>query len=130
MTKPNEQIFPLKTSFLPGATPRADGASPAFLLFGFHPRRPGLPRLPTKGAMTCDDIAGRREERNTKDFAKKSGKHLNMLQVGDRVLLQSRTGTWDQEAVISSILPSGGSYTLTLPDGQLLTRGRCLLKQL
>ena len=75
------------------ATPSADGASPAFLLFGFHPRRPGLPHLKAHTDMARDEFALRREEKNTKDFLKKKGKHLNMLQVGDRILLQSRTDT-------------------------------------
>ena len=57
------------------ATPRADGASPAFLLLGYHPRLLGLPRLalPVPNPVVAD-----REQRNVSLYDKRGGKHLSL----------------------------------------------------
>ena len=55
-----------------------------------------------------------------------------MLGINDRVLIQSRDklGRWDSSGVITTVMPSGDSYVVTLPDGQQLHRGRRFLKLL
>ena len=107
------------------ATPRADGASPAFLLMGYHPRLLGLPRLalpPPHPTLQA------REQRNISSYDKHGGKLLSYLECGDTVRLQDKSGKWKNTAVVKSVLPSGNSYLLTLPDGQEVIRGRRLLK--
>ena len=111
------------------ATPRADGASPSFLLLGYQPRLPGLPTLPKQ----CPALAvAKREQRNSKLYADRGGQRLPLLSINDKVLIQSRDklGRWDTSGVISAVMPSGDSYVVTLPDGQQIHRGRHFLKLL
>ena len=61
--------------------------------------------------------------------ATKGGKQMHLAQVGNPVrLLDIRSNRWNMTGIITKIQPYGESYEIQLPDGQVLVRGRRLIK--
>ena len=108
------------------ASPRADGTSPAFLLLGYSFRQPGLVELPRS---LSNPLTEQRESRKLDAYNKRGGKAMRPAQLGDPVrVLDVRSNKWNLTGNIIKIQPSGASYEVQLPDGQVIVRGRRFLK--
>ncbi|KAG1655290.1 hypothetical protein GQR58_024610 [Nymphon striatum] len=110
--------------------PRADGFSPANLMFNRSPR--GL--LPSmRNSAAVDHIAGRKARQKTLDAShsyQSSRPTLPCLKVGDAVLLQDmKTGRWSRKGTIISIRNSSiaRSYEIEC-DGKQYIRNRRLIR--
>ena len=86
----------------------------------FYNRRPRNPLFPSYSKLSSP-VPPRGTERT----------RLPALSLGDKVRLQNPlTKRWETEGVISAINPSGHSYDILMPDGDIFTRGRRLLKKI
>ena len=112
--------------------PRADGYSPAQLLFGRR-QFSSLPAAdihyqfynPTAAAKAKDKCFNQAERyhNNHKQF-------LPSLSIGDKVRVQDpHSKLWDHEGLITNIRPDGLSYSVTVGNRQLI-RARKMLKKM
>ena len=112
--------------------PRADGFSPAQLLFGRR-QKTELPVLPQAYDPINVEEAERRRQATrdrAKDHHDKTARSLPRLAIGSQVLIQNaRTGYWDQYATIVSSHQGGRSYQVRLPNGRLYYRNRLHLRR-
>ena len=114
-------------------TPRADGRSPAEILYG-HPIRSTVPMHHTAfagrwraAADDCDTRAHDQREtaRERYDVASRP---LAPLKIGSHVSVQSRqTGLWDHSGVVVAI-GTHRAYLIKLPSGRTLWRNRRFLR--
>ena len=107
--------------------PRADGTSPAQLMFGFR-QNFGLADFHSHQAFTDRDEASQKrreaQQTQTNSFNSRS-KDLPPLQVNDSVRIQDKnTGSWDNTGTISDTLQDGRSYIVADGHGNLTKRNR------
>ena len=112
-------------------TPRADGRSPAQVLFG-HPLRSGVPThhrafAPEwqRAAEVCEKAAELQEKASA--YYDRSTRPLSQLTVGRRVAIQDpSTGRWDRVGVVVGV---GRRRTfLVRTASRVLWRNRCYLR--
>ena len=114
-------------------TPRADGRSPAQVLFG-HPLRSGVPShhrafAPEwqRAAAICDEKAAEIQEK-ARTYHDGSTRLLSELKVGSRVDIQdATTGRWDRVGVIVGI-GQRRTYLVRTASGRVLWRNRRFLR--
>lgn len=109
-------------------TPRADGFSPADLMFG-RSLRGLLPAI----RKTIDTHAGHTARQRTLDISHlrhASQPHLSSLQVGDDVIMQeAKSGRWRREGKIVAV--RGGSRSFEIQsDGKTFIRNRRFIRPL
>ena len=121
---------PEKSLYVWRNIPRADGYSPAQLLFG---RRQFTALPAVSQAYDFYDVQEAQKCRD-KVFNSHIPSHdqgtgfLSDLSPGDRVVFQHpKTGDWSQRGVIISVRPSGQSYQVE-SDGRIYTRSRQFLR--
>ena len=112
--------------------PRADGFSPAQMLFGRR-QKTELPVLP-QAYDPIDIQEAERRRQATRDRAKdhhdKTARSLPKLAIGSQVLIKNaRTGYWDQYAIVVSSHQGGRSYLVRLSNGRLYYRNRVHLRR-
>ena len=114
-------------------TPRADGRSPAQVVFG-HPLRSGVPThhrafAPEwqKAADACDAKAAEEKEKTVQRYDS-SARPLSQLQIGNRVDLQDpATGRWDRVGTVVGI-GQRRTYLVKTASGRVLWRNRRYLR--
>ena len=114
--------------------PRADGFSPAEMLFG-HKQKINLP-LPDRQASKLTPVQRIQAEHARDNINQqaafnfnKTAKQLSTLSPGQKVLIKNAKETrWDSEGVIQSIREDGMSYNILHESGAELIRGRRLIK--
>ena len=114
-------------------TPRADGRSPAQVLFG-HPLRSGVPSHHgafgpewQKAAAVCDEKAAETQEKAVR-YHDASACQLSQLKIGSRVDLQDpTTGRWDRVGMIVGI-GQRRTYLVRTASGRVLWRNRRYLR--
>ena len=114
-------------------TPRADGRSPAQVLFG-HPIRSGVPThhrafAPEwqRAAADCEEKAAAAQEQVTRRHDA-TARPLSQLQIGNRVDLQdTATGRWDRTGVIVGI-GQRRTYLVKTASGRVYWRNRRFLR--
>ena len=114
-------------------TPRADGRSPAQILFG-HPIRSGVPThhrafAPEwqRAAAECEAKAAATREQVTR-YHDASARRLSQLQIGDRVDIQdTATGRWDRTGIVVGI-GQRRTYLVKTASGRVYWRNRRFLR--
>ena len=114
-------------------TPRADGRSPAQVLFG-HPIRSGVPThhrafAPEwqRAAAECEAKAATTQERVARHHDA-TARPLSRLQIGSRVDLQDTdTGRWDRTGVVVGI-GQRRTYLVKTASGRVYWRNRRFLR--
>ena len=114
-------------------TPRADGRSPAQVLFG-HPLRSTVPAHHRafadrwqRAADACDAKAAAQQERTTERYDASARRH-SALRMGQHVLLQDPvSGMWDRTGVITAV-GRRRDYLVRLPSGRIYWRNRRYLR--
>ena len=114
-------------------TPRADGRSPAQLLFG-HPVRTPLPvhhrAFAPQWQRIADDCDARSAElqREVRQRHDRHTRPLSRLGIGSRVDVQDlTTGRWDRTGTVVAI-GARRSYSVKMPSGRLYWRNRRFLR--
>ena len=114
-------------------TPRADGRSPAQLLFG-HPVRTPLPvhhrAFAPQWQRLADDCDARAHElqQDARQRHDRATRPLSRLGIGRRVDVQDIvSGRWDRTGVVVAI-GARRSYSVKMPSGRLLWRNRRFLR--
>ena len=116
-------------------TPRADGRSPAQILYG-HPLRSAVPmhhrafaECWQEAADTCDARAAELLERSVGRYDRSARLHCP-LRIGQRVLLQDPTSQlWDRTGTVTGI-GARRDYLVRLPSGRIRWRNRRFLRPL
>ncbi|XP_043200358.1 uncharacterized protein LOC122369578 [Amphibalanus amphitrite] len=114
-------------------TPRADGRSPAQVLFG-HPLRSGVPThhrafAPEwqRAAAVCEEKAAELQEQVVRRYDE-STRRLSPLKIGSRVDLQDpATGRWNRIGVIVGV-GQRRTYLVKTASGRVLWRNRRYLR--
>ncbi|XP_043227738.1 uncharacterized protein LOC122384421 [Amphibalanus amphitrite] len=114
-------------------TPRADGRSPAQVLFG-HPLRSGVPThhrafAPEwqRAAALCEEKAAELQEQAVRCY-NKSTRRLPALKLGSRVDIQDpTTGRWNRIGVIVGV-GQRRTYLVKTASGRVLWRNRRYLR--
>ncbi|KAF0314284.1 uncharacterized protein FJT64_015262 [Amphibalanus amphitrite] len=114
-------------------TPRADGRSPAQVLFG-HPLRSGVPThhrafAPEwqRAAAVCEEKAAELQEQAVRCY-NKSTRRLPALKLGSRVDIQDpTTGRWNRIGVIVGV-GQRRTYLVKTASGRVLWRNRRYLR--
>ena len=70
--------------------------------------------------------ADKRKKIKSEEYDKRKGKPLSPLNLGQRVVIQTKTG-WDLYAKVKEILQEGRSYNLITNQGTQLRRNRFML---
>ena len=110
-------------------TPRADGISPAQMMFGFRQNfgqgsdtKTFVDRVTTNRERTSADA-------KAKDKFDSRARALPPLEKGDRVVLQDpKTKRWDTFGHIDSARDDNRSYNITCDDGTAFLRNRRFIK--
>jgi hypothetical protein len=113
-------------------TPRADGVSPAQMMFGRR-QRGLLPVTETslREHVKLEEAAAIRESGISGAAVRHDvrARELSKLKCGQRVVVQDpKTGKWDAFAVILGPHVSGHSYDIEFYDGRVSSRNRRLLR--
>ena len=107
-------------------TPRADGYSPAQIMFGSR-RRNCLPTLPMHHKRIETDRALEEKDKThglATERANLHAQNASSLSPGQLVLMQDHvTGRWDRQATVQSVREDGLSY-IVLSKGKSYVRGR------
>ena len=114
-------------------TPRADGRSPAQVLFG-HPLRSTVPAHHRafaacwqRAADACDAKAAAQQQQTIERYDSSARNHRPLL-IGQRVLVQDpRSGLWDRTGVVTGI-GKRRDFLIRLPSGRILWRNRRYLR--
>ena len=114
-------------------SPRADGRSPAQVLFG-HPLRSAVPAHHRafadcwqRAADACDAKAAEQQQRTTARYDASARQH-SALTMGQRLLIQDpRSGLWDRVGVITAV-GRRRDYLVRLPSGRIYWRNRRYLR--
>ena len=117
-------------------TPRADGYSPAMLMFNRHLKEERLPvaapalALRSHGTQEAGFLARQDTREAQVSQQNKSRTKREILPIGSTVLVQDfNSKHWDQFATITEIRPDQLSYLVRLhQSGNIVLRGRDLLK--
>ena len=114
-------------------TPRADGRSPAEILYG-HPLRTTVPVHHKHFAMTWQERADECDQRAQQQARKATARYnatahpLSSLKIGQHVSVQSHTtGLWDNVGTIVAI-GRRRTYLVKMPSGRVLWRNRRFLR--
>ena len=115
-------------------SPRADGLSPAQVLYG-RPLRSAVPAhhrafadVWQRAAEECDEKAAVKSQ--TAEYYDRSARSLRSLRVSQQVLLQDpKTGLWDRTGTIAG-LGNRRDYLIRLPSGRTYWRNRRYLRPL
>ena len=115
-------------------TPRADGFSPAEMLFG-RMQRCELPSLPQHQEERVDleaAVAAREAtQQRQREYQQQHAIALRPLQLGEWVRIQDPiTHQWTAKGIVLAVRDSGHSYDLETECGTLTTRNRRFLKPL
>ena len=115
-------------------TPRADGRSPAQMLFG-RPLRSSVPAhhrsFAPEWQRAADECDMKAEElrRQTKERYDRTARPLSALQIGTHVDVQDTTsGRWDRLGVVVGV-GARRSYLVKLGSGRILWRNRRFLRR-
>ena len=116
-------------------TPRADGRSPAQILYG-HPLRSAVPahhrafaECWQEAADACDARAAKLLDRSV-DWYDASARQHRPLRIGQRTLLQDpNSRLWDRTGTITGI-GARRDYLVRLPSGRIFWRNRRFLRPL
>ena len=116
-------------------TPRADGRSPAQVLYG-HPLRSAVPvhhrafaACWQEAADACDARAARLLKRSVDRYDHSARTH-RPLRIGQPVLLQDPTSLlWDRTGTVTGV-GARRDYLIRLPSGRILWRNRRFLRPL
>ena len=114
-------------------TPRADGRSPAQVVFG-HPLRSAVPAHHRafaarwqKAADACDARAAEQSRQSEERYNTAARAHPT-LRIGQQVLVQDTASrVWDRAGTITGV-GTRRDYTVKLPSGRLLWRNRRYLR--
>lgn len=114
-------------------TPRADGRSPAQVLFG-HPLRSAVPAHHRafadcwqRAADDCDARAAAQQQETAERYDTTARQH-SALTMGQRVLVQDpRSGLWDRVGVITAV-GQRRDYLVRLPSGRVYWRNQRYLR--
>ena len=108
--------------------PRADGAAPSDLLFGFRQRTPdGPPRL-SFSYVEREEREKALKARKTLTFDASGGKLLSPLMEGSQAFMQDGNGQWTELVTIGPTRPSGRSYVVIRDGGEETVRNRRFLR--
>ena len=113
-------------------SPRADGLSPAQVLYG-RPLRSAVPAhhrafadVWQRAAEECDEKAAVKSQ--TAEYYDRSARSLRPLRVSQQVLLQDpKTGLWDRTGTIVGV-GNRRDYLIRLPSGRTYWRNRRYLR--
>ncbi|XP_043224554.1 uncharacterized protein LOC122382811 [Amphibalanus amphitrite] len=113
--------------------PRADGRSPAQVLFG-HPLRSAVPAHHRafadcwqRAADDCDARAAAQQQETAERYDTTARQH-SALTMGQRVLVQDpRSGVWDRVGVITAV-GQRRDYLVRLPSGRVYWRNQRYLR--
>ena len=113
--------------------PRADGYSPAMLLFGKR-QYTKLPTLPFQHMLIDRQEALTKKSEHlqkTFDYFNNRAVHRTELALGDKVIVQDPISKlWVTKGEISQLVDDGLSYLILTDDGQELRRGLKLVRKL